>query len=251
VRRTTSSKVVRDRQLVPGAKVAVAGATGRLGRHLVELLDARGHDVVPISRADGVDLISGEGLAGALAGVDSIVDASNAPSSGQTAATRFFTTAVRHLQTFGARAGVRRLVVVSIIGCDRFVAGYYAAKRAHEQAALEGPVPAGVVRISQFHELMESLLERRRVRRMRTQPVAARSAAAALVEAEPAEIAGPQEERLADLVAVLAAKRGLPSDIEEVSDPADPDREAYEGGALLPGSGALLAGPTFAEWLDR
>lgn len=235
---------------MPGAKVAVAGATGRLGRHLVELLAARG-DVVPISRADGVDLISGDGLAGALAGVEWVVDASNAPSSGQAAATRFFTTAARNLQTFGARSGLRGLVIVSIIGCDRFGTGYYAAKHAHEQAALAGPVPARVVRISQFHELVESLLERRSVRRMRTQPVAARSAAAALLDAEPAEIAGPREERLADLVRLVAAKRGRQAEIEEVSDPDDPDRAAYEGGALLPGPGALLVGPTFREWLDR
>lgn len=215
------------------------------------MLEARGDEVVPITRADGVDLSSGEGLAGALVGVDWIVDASNAPSSEQGAATRFFTTAAGNLQTFGARAGVRRLVVVSIIGCDRFGAGYYAAKRAHEQAALAGPVRARVVRISQFHELVESLLEGRRVRRMRTQPVAARSAAAALVDSEPAEIAGPREERLADLAPLLGAKRGLPLEIEEVSDPDDPDREAYESGALLPGPGALLVGPTFAEWLNR
>ena len=170
--------------------------------------------------------------------------------SGQAAATRFFTTAARNLQTFGARSGLRGLVIVSIIGCDRFGTGYYAAKHAHEQAALAGPVPARVVRISQFHELVESLLERRSVRRMRTQPVAARSAAAALLDAEPAEIAGPREERLADLVRLVAAKRGRQAEIEEVSDPDDPDRAAYEGGALLPGPAALLvrsAGPATAK----
>ena len=35
-----------------------------------------------------------------------------------------------------------------------------------------------------------------------------------------------------------------------MSDPADPDRELYATGALLPGPNARLAGPTFAEWLD-
>jgi hypothetical protein len=49
---------------------------------------------------------------------------------------------------------------------------------------------------------------------------------------------------------LLAARRGYPPEIEDVSDPADPDRELNENGALLPGPGAILTGPTFAEWLD-
>ena len=49
-------------------KIAVAGATGRVGRHVVDILGSSGHDVVPISRSHGVDVISGEGLAAALAG---------------------------------------------------------------------------------------------------------------------------------------------------------------------------------------
>ena len=63
------------------------------------------------------------------------------PSPEQEAATKFFTTATRNLQGAGARAGVRRMVVVSIIGIDRFTAGYMAAKVAHERAMLSGPIP--------------------------------------------------------------------------------------------------------------
>ena len=37
------------------SKVAVAGATGRLGRPLVEVLEQGGHEVVAMSRATGVD----------------------------------------------------------------------------------------------------------------------------------------------------------------------------------------------------
>ena len=35
-----------------------------------------------------------------------------------------------------------------------------------------------------------------------------------------------------------------------MTDPADPDGEAYESGGLLPGPQATLAGPTFESWLD-
>ena len=51
-----------DRQ----ARIAVAGATGRLGPHIVDVLEKRGHEVVPISRSLGVDVVSGEGLAADL-----------------------------------------------------------------------------------------------------------------------------------------------------------------------------------------
>ena len=62
------------------AKIAVTGATGRVGRHVVDVLRARGHDVVPISRSGGVDVITGDGLAAALEGAEVIIDAASGPS---------------------------------------------------------------------------------------------------------------------------------------------------------------------------
>ena len=104
-------------------KISVAGATGRVGRHVVDILESRGYDVVPISRSHGVDVITGEGLDQALTGVATIIDLATGPSPDQQAATEFFTTATRNLQEAGTRAGVRRLVIVSIIGIDEFVGG--------------------------------------------------------------------------------------------------------------------------------
>ena len=80
------------------SKIAVAGATGRLGRHIVDILESRGYDVVSISRSNGVDVITGEGLDEALSGVDTIIDAATGPSPDQQAATEFFTTSARNLQ---------------------------------------------------------------------------------------------------------------------------------------------------------
>src|ERR1700687_4649242 len=94
-------------------RIAVAGATGRVGRHVVELLEDRGEDVVAISRSGGVDVITGEGLAEALDGVDRVIDTATGPSPDQHAATEFFTTAARNLHEAGSRAGVQRIVVVS------------------------------------------------------------------------------------------------------------------------------------------
>ena len=247
-------------------KIAVAGATGRVGRPVVDILEARGYDVVPISRSLGVDVITGEGLDQALTGVETIIDLATGPSPDQQAATEFFLTSTRNLQEAGERAGVRRLVLVSIIGIDEFEGGYNAAKVAHEQAALEGPIPARIVRAAQFHEFVEELLrwgtqgDVSYVWAMRTQLVAARTVAEALVDlatapdpefeaAETTEVAGPREERLVEAARLVVARRGEDLRVEEQGDPSDPDSERYANGAVLPGPDAKLAGPTFEEWL--
>src|SRR5437773_5007253 len=161
-----------------GSKIAVAVATGRVGRHVVDVLEAGGHDVVAMSRSGGVDVVTGVGLAEALAGVECVVDVATGPSPDQEAATKFFTAAARNLHAAGERAGVRRMVVVSIIGCDRFTAGYGVAKVAHERAMLSGPIPVRVLRAAQFHEFVSQIMEWGRhgdvcyVPKMRTQLVA-------------------------------------------------------------------------------
>jgi uncharacterized protein YbjT (DUF2867 family) len=247
------------------SKIAVAGATGRLGTHVVDLLRAGGHDAVPISRSNGVDVITGEGLAGALAGVEAIVDAAT-PATPE-GAMEFFATSARNLQAAGSEAGVKRIVLVSIIGADRFRTGYNAAKVAQEQATLAGPVAARVLRAAQFHEFVEALVQWGRkgdvsyVPRMRTQLVAARAVAEELVamatdpSAVPgpiAEIAGPREENLVEIAKLLVVNRRNGSSLEIVPGDfsEDPDH-LYEEGALLPGPDAKLAGPTFEEWLDE
>ena len=165
---------------------------------------------------------------------------------------------------------MRRIVVVSIIGIDRFSGGYSAAKLAHERAMLAGPIPVQILRAAQFHEFVAQLVDWGRqgeasyVPRMRTQLVAARTVAQALAElataeaapaaasngAPIAEIAGPRAESLVEMATLLTTRRGDPVRIEGVSDPGDPDSELYEAGALLPGPKATLAGPTFEEWLE-
>jgi uncharacterized protein YbjT (DUF2867 family) len=110
-------------------KIAVTGATGRVGSHLVEVLEERGHEVVQIARSKGVDVVSAEGLDAALAGVSTIIDTATWPTPDQEAATEFFTTSARNVQRAGAAAGAKRIVVVSIIGIDKFVGGYKARSR--------------------------------------------------------------------------------------------------------------------------
>lgn len=245
-------------------KIAVLGATGSVGRHVVDVLEGRGHDVVRMSRASGVDVFTGKGLAEALKGVEVVVDAATSPNPDQREATDYFTTASGNLQQAGAKAGVKRIVVVSIIGIDKFRTGYNAAKIAHEKAMLAGPVPVRIVRAAQFHELVERMIGWGRqgdvayVPNMKTQLVAARTVAETIadVATQPAadggvvEVAGPRAENMVDAARRLAARRHDRVRIEAASNPADPDSVLYETGAALPGPRAKLGGPTFDAWLE-
>jgi uncharacterized protein YbjT (DUF2867 family) len=251
-------------------KIAVTGATGRVGSRLVEILKQRGHDVVPIARSMGVDVVSGEGLDDALVRVEVIIDAATGPSPDQEEATAFFVASARNLQRAGAAAGVERIVVVSIIGVDKFHGGYNAAKVAHEQTLLEGPLPVRIVRAAQFHEFVGPLVGWTiqdgvaNVPEMRTQLVAARVVADTLADAaeEPeiengriTEVAGPKAERLANAAAALFASRGDSVEILEsrgglLAEPGGADATAYAEGAALPNPGAKLDGPSFEEWLN-
>jgi uncharacterized protein YbjT (DUF2867 family) len=250
-------------------RIAVTGATGRVGRHVVNLLETDRYEVVPISRSSGVDVVTGEGLAEALAGVTTVVDAATGPSPDEDAATEFFTSEAHNLQEYGKQAGVQGIVVVSIIGINRFTTGYNAAKQAHERVSTSGPVPARILRAAQFHEFVPVLVGWGRngvvsyVPPMRTQLVAARAVAKALVELATEtdwadspprsipEIAGPREERLADAARLLVERSGDDIRIEELENPAIGEADLIANGALLPGLNATLAGPSFEQWLNE
>ena len=244
-------------------KFAVAGATGRLGRHVVDVLVESGHEVVPISRSKGVDVITGEGLKEALEGVTSVIDVST-PATPDGAA-EFFEVSARNLMEAGEEAGVKRITLVSIVGADRFSAGYNAAKIVQEKALQSGPIPVRVLRATQFHEFVEELVgwgtqgDVSYVPPMRTQLIAARSVAEAVVDlaTDPdaaegpfVEVAGPREESLPEMGNLLMDRRGESVRVEAANDPDDPDAGLYEAGAALPGPDAKLAGPTYEEWLE-
>ena len=243
-------------------RIAVAGATGRAGSHTVDVARERGHEVVPMSRASGVDVISGDGLDAALEGVDVIIDLTSSPSPDEQESIDFFTTSSRNVQAAGERAGAKLIIAASIIGVDKAPHGYNAGKVVQERELQAGPVDVRILRAAQFHEFVPVLLDWGTqgdvayVWPMRTQLVAGRTVGETLVDLAEnpgddviTELAGPREERLVEVARLVAAKRGTPKSVEEVDDPSDPMIEQSESGALLPNAGAKLAGPTFAEWL--
>ena len=244
-------------------KVVVLGGAGVAGRHVVEALRRKGADAVPASRRNGVDLATGAGLREALAGAQRVIDVSSDASPDEATARAFFTASARHLQREAERAGVERLVVVSIVGVDRLSGGYGAAKLAQERAVQSGAVPASVVRSTQFYELLWRFRDWGPkdgvwyVPEQLVQPVAVAAMARALAQLtlakEPpagiAEVAGPQKEHLVDMAKRWAARRGEPLEVRELPDDSA-DGRASRSGALLPGPGATITGPTFQQWLD-
>jgi uncharacterized protein YbjT (DUF2867 family) len=243
-------------------RIAVAGGTGLVGRYVVtELIDA-GHDPVVLSRTQGVDLLSGKGLDLVLKDVQVLIDVSNVATLSRKRSEEFFAAGTRNLQEAGARAGVRHHLVLSIVGVDRVDSGYYAGKRRQEELAMAGPIPASVLRSTQFHEFAQQLLARSRgpvavVPRMRIQPIAAREVANALVTLSlgPAvghapELAGPEEQELVEMARRLAKVRGLRRRLLPIRVPGHAGRAMAEG-ALLPTEPGTRGRQTFDEWLEH
>jgi uncharacterized protein YbjT (DUF2867 family) len=243
-------------------RIAVAGGTGLLGKHVVDVLRERGHDAVVLSRAAGVDLVSGAGLPAALDGVEVVVDCSNVVAK-KAPSVAFVEAVATNLQRYGGEAGVRHVVTVSIVGIDRASGyAYYAAKLAHEAAAVSGPVPASVVRSTQFHEFADMVLAFGKkgpvvlAPKMRSQPVAARAVAERLSDvavgeplAERLQVAGPEVLMVPEMVRRLLQARGTTALVVAV--PVPGAAKPMASGALVPTGPVDVIGPTFDEWLTN
>ncbi|MCD4532751.1 NAD(P)H-binding protein [Nocardioides sp. cx-169] len=242
-------------------RIAVAGATGVVGHHVVDVAQGRGHEVVGLARSLGVDLTTGSGLAERLAGVDAVVDTTSIASQRQSAAESFFGSVSRTLLTAEKRAGVEHHVVLSIVGIDDVGLGYYQGKRFQEYIVAEGAVPWSILRATQFHEFAEQSLDFMRlgpvslVPRMLTQPVAAAEVAEALVdlaEAGPSgrvpDLAGPERCDLVDLSRRVARARRLGRRVVPLRVPGGAGR-AIRAGALTSSGGGPRGRQTFAQWL--
>ena len=136
-------------------KIVVIGGTGLIGTRLVRQLVARGHQAVAASPNTGVNTLTGEGLADALAGAQVVVDVANSPSFEDQAVLDFFETSGRNLLAAEAAAGVRHHVALSVVGTERLQgSGYFRAKLAQEQLIQAGAIPYTIVRASQLQDFL-------------------------------------------------------------------------------------------------
>jgi|SRR5919108_2428074 uncharacterized protein YbjT (DUF2867 family) len=242
-------------------KIAVAGGTGLAGRHTVEAVRRAGHDLVVLARSVGVDLTTAAGLAAALDGVDAVIDATTTPSLDTNQVRAFFATVTSHLLAAEHDAGVRHHVALSIVGLDRLPDdGHYAGKRAQERLALSGPIPATIVRTTQFFDYAAQMLNWTRrgqsaaLPPLLLQPVAVTDVADVLVEVavgEPVngigELAGPETQDLVDMARRTLAARG--ESLRLMPTWRGRYGVALAGEVLLPGPDARIASTTFDDWL--
>src|SRR5688572_33372665 len=212
-------------------KIVVIGGTGLIGSKLVATLRQRGHEVLAASPDSGVNTLTGEGLAAALAGAQVVVDVSNSPSFEDAAVLKFFQTSTGNLLAGEAGAGVRHHVALSVVGADRLPqSGYLRAKVAQENLIKASGNPYSILRSTQFFEFMGRIADSAtegNVVRLPTayvQPIVSDEVVAALADVVmgppingTVEVAGPEKFRLDELVRrVLRTKsyaRQVTSDI--------------------------------------
>ncbi|MFD7393291.1 SDR family oxidoreductase [Streptomyces sp. NPDC059852] len=213
-------------------RVFIAGGRGRVGSRVADALEAQGIEVVSGGLEDGVDVISGKGLAEALAGVDTIVNVLNTPRFDAEGAISFFEGAVDNLTAEGERAGVRHHIVLSIVGVgegDASDIGYYLGKVAQEKAVRSASIPATIIRATQFQSYIPVLIDQHTVDgrvlapRSYIQPVELDEVvdllAGAVTAPEPGsaiEIAGPDRFFHDDLFRATLAHRGDPREVVTV-----------------------------------
>ena len=234
--------------------VLVTGGTGRLGRRLLGPLQSAGHTVRQMSRRGtgpgGVrgDLATGFDLVQAAAGAEVIVHAASDPRGDpwqvDVAGTRRLVEAVD-------RDRLRHLVYVSIVGVDKIPYGYYRAKFAAEQVLLASGLPVTLLRVTQFHDFVDLLLDTARRGPVlpvpmgwRAQPVDVGEVAAHLAEVAAAppsggvvEYGGPEELTAADLARAWAAARAPGTHVVATPVPGKLGA-AFRDGAALPAGGA-------------
>ena len=239
----------------------MAGATGALGRLIVERVRSVGHEAVLISRSEGVDLLSGDGLVEKLEGVSAVIDASARMSTSASASVAFFSQVTRNLLAAERRAGVPHHVAVSIIGAGAVDASYYAGKAAQERILVAEAEGWSLLRTTQFFEFARQLVDQGRlgpvqvVPVMRSRPVAAREVAEELVDIARGrprglapDLAGPGEVRMAALVRAYLAATGRTRPVLEVPVPGRWGRGMRDG-SLLPRPGTRTGRQGVAQWL--
>jgi uncharacterized protein YbjT (DUF2867 family) len=245
-------------------KIVVIGGTGLIGSKVVSNLRQKGHELVAAAPNTGVNTITGEGLAEALAGAQVVVDVANSPSFEDEAVMAFFKTSGRNLLAAEAAAGVRHHVALSVVGSDRLPdSGYLRAKVAQENLIKACGIPYTIIRSTQFFEFVggiaQSATEGQTVRLSpaHLQPVASDDVAALVAKIAAdgpvngtIELAGPERISLDELVRrYLQAKRDTRKVVADVH--ARYFGTELDDKSLTPGKNPHIGAIRFEDWLGR
>ena len=242
-------------------KIVVIGGTGLIGSKVVEQLRQKGHEVIAASPNTGINTITGEGLAEALKGTDTVIDVANSPSFEEKAVIEFFQTSGRNLLGAEITAGVKHHVALSIVGVDIMQnIPYMRAKLAQESLIKQSGVPYTIIRSTQFLEFLGGIANQAtsgnevHLSGVKFQPIAANDVATFVTKyaLESAingkvEIAGPERFEMYDIVERYLQYANDPRKV--VSN----GRPEYFGGevaqtALVPAGQAALGTINFEKW---
>src|SRR5213080_1344902 len=251
-------------------KIVVIGGSGLIGSKVVTNLRQRGHEVVAASPSTGVNTLTGEGLAEALAGAQVVVDVANSPSFEDKPALEFFETSGRNLLAGEGVAGVKHHVALSVVGTDRLLgsgpgslSGYFRAKMAQDNLIKASGIPFTIVHATQFFEFVKNITQSStdgstiRLSPVLMQPMVSDDVAAAVADValgEPmnamVEVAGPDKIRQDELVRQFLTATGDPRNV--VTDA----NAGYYGikvndQSLVPGDNPRLGPTHYEEWLSR
>ena len=242
-------------------KFVVIGGSGLIGTKVVSNLRERGHEVVAASPRSGVNAVTGEGLADALAGADVVVDVANSPSFEDKAVLEFFEASSRNLLAAEKTAGVKHHVALSVVGADRIPdSGYMRAKVAQENLIKAGGIPYTILRATQFLEFLGAIAgsdDTIRVPTALMQPIAAADVSAAVTDVALAppvngmvELGGPEAIPMDQLVRRYLS--GTKDSREVTTDP----QARYFGGALserslVPDKGSRIGATSLEQWLRQ
>ncbi|WP_392874758.1 SDR family oxidoreductase [Streptomyces sp. LN499] len=242
-------------------KFAVMGGTGRIGSQVVKKLKAAGHDVVPHSLSTGVDIITGQGLEEAVAGVDVVVNLTNSPTFDD-ASPVFFQTSMDNLLAASRKGGVGHVVILSIVGIEQVPdLDYYRAKVLQENILKTGSIPYSIVRATQFMEFMDSVLamttdgDTVRLPPTPIQPIAAQDVSDAVAEVAAGtplngilNVAGPDVFPLDELGRMTLNAR--PDGRTVVTDDTAGMFAAVRGDVLTAKGDARIAPTHYTDWLS-
>jgi uncharacterized protein YbjT (DUF2867 family) len=242
-------------------KIVVIGGTGLIGSKLIEKLSAHDHDAVPAAPQTGVNTLTGEGLADALAGADVVVDVSNSPSFADDDVMRFFVTSTTNLLEAEQEAGVKHHVALSVVGTGTLPdSGYLRAKAAQEDLIKQSGVPYSIVRATQFFEFTKAIADastidgKLHLAPVHYQPMASDDVASGVGRAAVGaplngvkEIGGPEKVRMDQFIAAALAES------DDTRELVVDEHARYFGteladDSLVPGPGAELGSISYEVW---
>jgi uncharacterized protein YbjT (DUF2867 family) len=245
-------------------KIVVIGGTGLIGSKVVANLRQKGHEVTAASPNTGVNTVTGEGLADAVAGAQVVIDLANSPNFADDAVMTFFKTSGGNLIAAEKAAGVRHHIALSVVGTDRNPAsGYLRAKLVQEELIKGSDIPYTIIRSTQFFEFLGGIAQSAtdgntiRLSPAHLQPVASNDVAALVAKvaiAAPAngviELAGPERIGLDDLVRrYLTAKHDPRTVVTDVH--ARYFGTELNDRSLTPGDNPNIGSTSFEAWLGQ